>query len=215
MEERFLFLCNNIIDFIFSPPVNYTSIPSIINHYLGKDITISQDEFNYIRRKTEVFIDSFNSTKLAIHFISEVSDKNAYYLENMPYAESEYFNVIQEIEDLQKYLKNIRETYWYTISYSPTIPENHLKGTRWMRYMFDVYLKYGGKREVSCIEFFNSMKEKWSRLTDEETIEVGYITDNILGGISIENISLNMNNWLTSNINCIDNRHKNVIKLKV
>ena len=215
MEERFLFLCNNILDFIFSPPVNYTSVPSIINHYLGKEITISQEEFNYIRRKTELFIESFKSTKLAINFIDTVPDKNAYYAENMPYAESEYFNVIQEIEDLQKYLKNIRETYWYTITYSPTIPKNHLKGTRWIRYLFDVYLKYGGKRGVSCIEFFNSIKERWNKLKDEETIEIGYITDNILGGISIELISYNLQNWLVTNINCIDGRHKNIIKLAV
>jgi dGTP triphosphohydrolase len=211
MEERFLFLCNNILDFIFSPPVNYTSVLSIINHYLGKEITISQEQFNYIRKKTIFFIESFESTRLAIHFIDEVTDKDIYFRENMAYAEKEYFKVIQEIEELQKYLKNIRDTYWVTITYSPEIPENHLKGTRWIRYLFDVYLKYGGRRYVTSIEFFNSMKDMWAKLTDEETIEIGYITDKI----SIDIISYNLNNWLNNNITSIDNRHKNIIKLMV
>ncbi len=215
MEERFLFICNNILDFIFSPPVNYTSVVSIINHYLGKEITISQEQFNYIRKMTVFFIESYESTRLAIHFLSEVEDKNAYFLENMSYAEKEYFRVIEEIENLQKYLKNIRETYWVSISYSPPIPENNLKGTRWIKYLFDVYLKYGGGRHVTSIEFFNSMKDKWGKLTDKETLEISHITDKILGGISLELISSNLNNWLVNNVNFIDNRHKDVIKLKV
>lgn len=215
MEERFLFLCNNILDFIFSPPVNYTSIPSIINHYLGKEITISQENFNYIQDKVFFFRESYQSTKQAINYLNSLKNFDEFLVENMTYAETEYFQVIGQIEELQSYLKTIRDNYWVTITYTPKEQENHYKGTRWIRYLIDVYLKYGGIRGVSSIEFFNSMKEKWSKLEDEETIEIWYITDNILGGISIENISINLNNWLINNINTIDNRHKNVIKLMV
>jgi dGTP triphosphohydrolase len=215
MEERFLFLCNNILDFIFSPPVNYTSIPSIINHYLGKEITISQVNFNYIQDKTFFFRESYQTTKEAINYLLNLKKTDEFLVENMCYAESEYFQVIGQIEELQAYLKEIRDTYWETICYSPKEQENTLKGTRWIKYLFDVYLKYGGMRGVSSAEFLNSIKENWSRLEDEETLEIGHITDNILGGISIENISNNLNNWLINNVFSIDNRHKNVIKLRV
>lgn len=215
MEERFLFLCNNILDFIFSPPVNYTSITSILNHYLEKEITISQENFNYIQDKVFFFRESYQTTKQAIQYLNSLKSPDEFLLENMTYAETEYFQVIEQIEEVQTYLKTIRDNYWVTISYTPTEHENHFKGTRWIKYLFDVYLKNGGVRGVSSIEFFNSMKENWTKLEDEETIEIGYITDNMLGGISIENISLNLNNWLINNISSIDNRHKNIIKLKV
>ena len=69
MEERFVYLCNSILNFIFSPPVNYTSIQSILRHYLGTETTISQEQFKYIECKVMFFIESYECTKLSILYL--------------------------------------------------------------------------------------------------------------------------------------------------
>lgn len=83
----------------------------------------------------------------------------------------------------------------------------------WITTLFDIYLAYGGKPGVSSMEFFNSIKDFWYKLEDGETIEISYITDKILGGYSIENIAINLRNWLRVNLDCLSIKYKYIIKL--
>jgi hypothetical protein len=63
------------------------------------------------------------------------------------------------------------------------------------------------------MEFFNSIKDNWEKLEDNETIEMSYITDNILGGSCLENISVNLVKWLRTNYDDVDLKYRFIIKL--
>jgi FkbM family methyltransferase len=53
----------------------------------------------------------------------------------------------------------------------------------------------------------------WEKLEDNETIEMSYITDNILGGYCLENISVNLVKWLRTNYDDVDLKYRFIIKL--
>ena len=69
----------------------------------------------------------------------------------------------------------------------------------WFYMLLNIYGKYGGILPVKPLDFFQFYKDNWHRLEDQETLEISHITDSILGGISIANLSINLSDWIKRN----------------
>ncbi len=94
----------------------------------------------------------------------------------------------------------------------PKIKEDTFGGTEWLRELFSIYLKYNTETNVTPLQFFKNIREKWDMLSDYETIIISDITENKLGGKSLFNISCNFKDWIINNKDIIP---ETVIKLEV
>jgi hypothetical protein len=169
----------------------------------------------YVRNKVSFFKHTLFIVNFKNDFINSKKEKSEKYMkDSIEILKITLHNLIRNIEELEMNLSLYKEeTINQGISYTPTTQEKKEEGTWWVRYLFDTYLKYGGKRYVTSMEFFNSIKDNWEKLEDNETIEMSYITDNILGGYCLENISLNLVKWLRTNYDAIDLKYRFIIKL--
>lgn len=215
LENDFCFICNTINSILTHPPINYTSLHNVLYNSLGLTITLSTYQMAYIRNKITYFIKTLLVVKYRYDYMKQKVKKSEKFLkQNIDILRITLGNILQNIEDLEESLEEFKEqNINQPVVYTPTHKENTEEGTRWIITLFNTYLKYGGKRGVSSMEFFNSIKDIWYKLEDDETIELSYITDNILGGLSLEYISVNLRNWLRINNDSIDMKYRNIIKL--
>jgi len=215
LEDEFFLICNTIFSILAEPPVIYTSLRSVLQNSIGLDITLNNDQMRYVRSKVSFFKNTFFVVKFKYEFmISKKKKSEKYMKDSIEILKITLHNVIRNIEELETSLSVYKEEHINQgISYTPTTQEKKEEGTWWVRYLFDTYLKYGGKRGVTSMEFFNSIKENWEKLEDNETIEMSYITDNILGGYCLDNISVNLVKWLRTNYDDIDLKYRFIIKL--
>lgn len=215
LENDFCFICNTIKSILTHPPINYTSLHNVLYNSLGLTITLSTYQMAYIRNKITYFIKTLLVVKYRYNYMKQKVKKSDKFLkQNIDILRITLGNILQNIEDLEESLEEFKEqNINQPVVYTPTHKENTEEGTRWIITLFNTYLKYGGKRGVSSMEFFNSIKDIWYKLEDDETIELSYITDNILGGLSLEYISVNLRNWLRINNDSIDMKYRNIIKL--
>jgi len=214
-EEEFYYVCNSIFSLLTEPPVNYTSLHNVLQNGIGLNATLNSNQMRYVRNKVSFFKNTFFVVKFKYEFMSSKKKKSEKNIrDSIEILNITFENIIRNIEDLEINLTVFKEeNINQGISYTPTTQEKKEEGTRWVRYLFDTYFKYGGKRGVTSMEFFNSIKENWERLEDNETIEMSYITDNILGGYCLDNISVNLVKWLRTNYDAVDLKYKFIIKL--
>ena len=210
MEEEFENLSKSILSIIFSPPLDYTSVKNVIYNYIGPHVTLSQNQFDYLKNKCSYFKNTANYIRMKLHFYNKQKDKETFAMTNMRFLENILITVTSKVLEIQTFINDID----FTLSYSPEITSyKENKGTEWVRTLFKIYLKYGGNKGVSCIDFFKSIKDNWDKLEDSETIEISYITETILGGYSLDNISQNLQNWLKLNHDTVGPKYKNIIKI--
>jgi hypothetical protein len=69
----------------------------------------------------------------------------------------------------------------------------------WYTTIIDLYTKYGGNFPCSSYDIIVYFKTKWLEMTPTECNKLVDIFDFILGGISIDSISSNLNSWIRSN----------------
>lgn len=213
LEDEFYYIFQTINSMLTHPPVNYTSLYNVLHHSLGPTITLSSFQVQYVASKVKYFKRELLKVKYRYDYVRKKVKKSEIFLKNnievLRETMSDIFLNIEELEDgLEDFKENIQP-----IVYTPSHREKIEEGTRWIYTLFNIYLKYGGNPGVSSMEFFNSIKDIWDKLEDEETIEISYITDNILGGISLENIAINLNNWLRINLDAIQMKYKYMIRL--
>jgi hypothetical protein len=210
MEEEFEKLAKNILNIIFSPPLDYTSVKNVIHNYIGPHITLSQKQFDYLKNKCSYFKNTANYMRIKLHFYNKQKDKEMYAMASMTLFENLLITATSKVLEIQTFVGELD----FTLSYSPiNLNNKETKGTDWVRTLFRIYLKYGGNRGVSCIDFFKSIKDNWEKLEDSETIEISYITETILGGYSLEHISQNLQNWLKLNYDVVGLKYRNIIKI--
>ena len=215
IEDEFYFICNTINSILTQPPINYTSLRNVLYNSLGLTITLSTYQMAYIINKITYFKKTLLVVKYRHDYMRQKVKKSEKFLkQNIDILRITLGNILQNIEDLEERLEEIKEqSINQPVVYTPTHKENTEEGTRWIITLFDTYLKYGGKPGVSSMEFFNSIKDFWGKLEDEETIELSYITDKILGGYSIEHIAINLRNWLRINLDALQIKYKYIIRL--
>jgi hypothetical protein len=215
LEDEFYFICNSINSILTQPPINYTSLRNVLYSSLGLNITLSTYQMAYIRNKITYFTKTLLMVKYRYDYIKQKVKKSEKFLkQNIDIVRITLGNILQNIEDLEESLEEFKEqSINQPVVYTPTHKENTEEGIWWVRCLFDTYLKYEGKRGVTSIEFFNLIKDNWEKLEDEETINISYITDNILGGFSLEHISTNLLLWLRANRDILDLKYRFIIKL--
>ena len=215
LEEEFYFICNTINSILTHHPINYTSLRNVLYNTLGLTITLSTYQMAYIRNKITYFTKTLLVVKYRHYCMRQKVKKSEKFLkQNIDILRITLGNILQNIEDLEESLEEFKEqNINQPVVYTPSQNENTEDGTRWIITLFNTYLKYGGKTGVSSMEFFNSIKDFWDKLEDEETIELSYITDKILGGYSIEHIAINLRNWLRTNLDALQIKYKYIIRL--
>jgi hypothetical protein len=213
--HEFFLMCNTIFSIVTQPPVNYTSLRSVLQNGIGMNVTLNSIQMAYVINKVNFFRNTFFVVKFKTDFIKTKKKKSEKYItDSIEILKITLNNVIKNIEELEENLRMFKEeNINQGVSYTPVASEKTEEGTWWIRCLFDTYLKYGGTRGVTSIEFFNSIKDNWEKLEDDETIDISYITDNILGGYSIEHISTNLLIWLRTNKDIIDLKYRFIIKL--
>jgi hypothetical protein len=215
LEDEIYFICNTINSILTQPPINYTSLRNVLYNSLGLTITLSTYQMAYIINKITYFTKTLLVVKYRYDYMKQKVKKSEKFLkQNIDILRLTLGNILQNIEDLEESLEEFKEqNINQPVVYTPTHKENTEEGTRWIITLFDTYLKYGGKYGVSSMEFFNSIKDFWAKFEDEETIELSYITDKILGGYSIEHIAINLRNWLRINLDALQIKYKYIIRL--
>jgi hypothetical protein len=142
--------------------------------------------------------------------MDKMNDNNLgdYILENSPLFEAilKDFNNINL--DIYNYLETIKSK-----GSSKLVPEkeNIKEGTKWLYVLFDFYIKHEGVRNVSCIQFFNYIKDIWDIVADSN--EILYILEDMFGGISIDNISSNFKDWLNKNMDVVKPEYRDIINI--
>ncbi len=215
LEDEFYYACQTINSMLTHPPVNYTSLKNVLYNSLGSTLTISPIQIIYVKRKVNYFKRTLLTVKYRYDYVVKKEKKSEKFLKrNIEALRTILNDIFINIEELEDGLEQFKEqSINQSVVYIPANKEKTEEGTRWIITLFDTYLKYGGKPGVSSMEFFNSIKDFWDKLEDEETIEISYITDKILGGYSIENIAINLRNWLRVNFDCLQFKYKYIIKL--
>lgn len=215
LEDEFYFICQTINSILTQPPINYTSLRNVLHISLGLTITLNTYQMNYIINKITFFKNTLLMVKYRHDYIRQKVKKSEKFLkQNIEILRITLNNILQNIEDLEESLEEFKEqSINQPVIYTPSNKEKTEEGTMWIITLFDTYLKYGGKIGVSSMEFFNSIKDFWDKLEDEETIEISYITDKILGGYSIEHIAINLRNWLRTNFDALQPKYKYIIRL--
>ena len=180
-----------ISNYIYNNSQEYVSIKALITLTIGMNITLSQDEYNILNNKLlsiKSLINYFEYKMNIFNYMDKMNDNNLadYIVENSPLFESilKDFNTINL--DIYKYLETIKSK-----GPSKLVPEkeNIKEGTKWLYVLFDFYINHEGIKGVSCIQFFNYIKDIWDSVADSN--EILYILEDMLGGISIDNISAN------------------------
>lgn len=216
LEEEFCYICQKIIAMLTYTQKNYTSLHNVLYRSLGLNITLRSDHMSYVISKVNYLNKTFLMVKSKYnHYVKKnVKKSDFFFKQNIEILKIIMSNIYQNIEELEDGLEQFKEkSINEPTVYTPSQKENIEEGTRWIITLFNIYLKYGGKQDVSSMEFFNSIKDFWYKLEDEETIEISYITDKILGGISIENISINLRNWLRINHNSLEIKYRYIVRL--
>lgn len=217
LEEEFYYICQTVNSMLTHPPINYTSLKNVLYSSLGSTLTISPIQMIYVRGKVNYFKRTILTVKYRYDYVVKKEKKSEKFLKrNIEALRTTLNDIFINIEELEDGLEEFKEySINQSVVYTPTHKEKTEEGTRWIVTLFDIYLAYGGKPGVSSMEFFNSIKDFWDKLEDKETIELSYITDKILGGYSIENISINLRNWLRINLDTLQMKYKYIIKLMV
>jgi hypothetical protein len=187
--------------------VDYTNIKSIWTSFIGLNITLSQEEFNELNNKCKYLKSLLDRIEYIIAIIKELdTGHKCHYINNNAGLFDIYFDDFNNIFDfINRYIQYLQKK---NISRSNIIPEkdNIAKGTKWVNTLFNFYLKYGGKKQVSTSDFFYHIRDIWDKIDNDESIEIAHILENILGGVSIKNISHNLRDWLIKNGDVVGSR---------
>ena len=68
---------------------------------------------------------------------------------------------------------------------------------------------------MCTIEFFYHIRDIWDKIDNDESIEITHILENILGGVSIKNISHNLRDWLMKNGDAVNNLYRDIINVSL
>jgi len=194
--------------------VDYTSVKSIWNSFIGLNITLSQEEFNWLNNKCEkmrILLNRIESIMGIIKELNSVDRDN--YINNNEGLFDIFFNEFNSIMDSIN--ADIQSFQHKNITHSKIIPEksNIIKGTEWIITLFNFYLKYDGVKQVSTSEFFYHIISIWDKIDNFETIEISHIMDNILGGKTIMIISYNFLDWIKKNGDSLPNNYRDIINI--
>jgi hypothetical protein len=195
--------------------VDYTNIKSIWASFIGFNITLSQQEFNDLNNKCKHLRALLDRIEYIIAIIKGLDmDHKCHYINNNADLFDMYFEDFNNIFDFIN--KDIQYLQKKDISRSNIIPErdNIIKGTKWIFTLFNFYLKYEGKKQVSTIEFFYHIRDIWDKIDDDESLEITHILENILGGGTIKNISHNLRDWLMKNGDVVV-RYRDIINVSI
>lgn len=187
--------------------VDYTSIKSIWTSFIGINITLTQEEFNFLNNKCKYLNTLLDKIEYILYTIKalDITQKYIYINDNASLFDlflDDFNNAIDSIND------NIQHLQRKDIS-KPSInleKDDIIKGTEWINILFDFYLKYEGKKQVSTSEFFYHIKDIWKFIENSESIQISYILENIFGGGSIKNLSYNLRDWLMKNGDVVTRR---------
>ena len=180
--------------------VDYTSIKSIWISFIGLNITLSQQEFNELNNKCKYIRILLERLEYIIGIIKVLDmEHKCNYINNNAGLFDMYFEDFNNIIDCIN--KDIQYLQKKDMTRSKLVPEkdNIIKGTKWINTLFNFYLKYEGKKQVSTSEFFYYIRDIWDKVDNDESIEITHILEKNLGGGSIKNISYNLRDWLMKN----------------
>jgi hypothetical protein len=224
MNEEIQTKCNRIYEisnYIYNTiktKVDYTNPRSIIVTYLGFKIRFSQDEFRLLKEKCETINYMLKQVEIKISILEYTLQNNislypSYIVNNIDVFEMYLEEFNSYFEDIKLYIKYLCEKPRTKQSLDNSQKEKTMEGTEWIYILYDFYLRYEGVKNVSSNDFFNHIKSIWSTIENIETIQISEITDNMLGGISIENISFNLNDWISKNKDIIKHEYRDIIDI--
>jgi hypothetical protein len=190
----------------------YSTLFHIQNSYL--DYTRIGYVWNFIGRQKTLRWEEVNELFKNIHDIKYLQDQlvqlwNSYHAQYEETTDKEQCCLINEIifeevckESREMVSQLIKKMYHYkntkieTHSTFKTVEKLHIE---WYTTIISVYKKYGGSFPCSSYDIMMYFKTKWEEMTPSECNELVDIFDYILGGISIESISSNLNTWIQNN----------------
>jgi hypothetical protein len=210
-------ISNHIYNSIKSK-VDYTNPRSIIVSYLGFKKRFSQDEFRLLKEKCDTIKYILHQVEMKMSILDYTLGNNislypSYIVNNIDVFEMYLEDFGSHFEDINAYIKYLCEKPRNGENNISLVlqKENTKEGTEWLYELYNFYLKYNGERNVSSNDFFNHIKMIWNSIENIETIQISYITDNILGGISIYNISSNLKDWVIKNKDAIRPNYRDII----
>lgn len=224
MNEEIQTKCNRIYEisnYIYNTVKNktdYTNPRSIIITYLGFKIRFSQDEFRLLKEKCDTLSYILKQVEMKMAILDYTLHNNislypSYIVNNIDVFEMYLEDFGNHFEDINLYIKYLCNKPRTKQPLDNSQKEKIMEGTEWLYVLYNFYLKYKGVSNVSSDDFFNHIKTIWSTIENIETIQISYITDNILGGISIENISSNLKDWITKNKDAIKREYRDIIDI--
>ncbi len=112
----------------------------------------------------------------------------------------------QEITNLQGLVTNIINNKLNSLSFQPTSieQEDFDSGTKWFRVLMEMYTRVTHREglsgsPVTCLQMFKTISANLEFLSEATKQELFDITETKLGGISLENISHNLKDWIIKN----------------
>jgi len=166
--------------------IDFRSIWSII----GFNITLKSEEINMINQ----YITRINKILYLVneeynYYIIDELDNKDFFISKF----NEIFKVKNEFINYIYKIKNINKTENRIFYY-----KKHTD--KWFEKTIFIFLKYEGYLPVHSNYLFQYLKNNWNRISIEEQQFIIYICEDILGGINLDFISKNFNNWIKMNI---------------
>jgi hypothetical protein len=205
----------NIANHVHRECFIYSNINAVWTSFIGKDKRLTQSEFNKLKQVVSDIYTLLFEIEYKINLLKYMVNSKDENTNNFIQEQSDIFesyllksNILtNQIQDLINQFKYKTTFEFVNIQEA----ENVEKGTRWIHTFFNLCNKYlVFPHKVCPKEYIEALKENWKHLEDEDTIIISDILDNILGGISIENISCNLRDWL---MKYGDSKYLNILTL--
>ena len=200
MEQKYTRIFN-IANQIHKECIIYNNERIVWTSFIGTNTTLSQSEFNKLKNVINDINSLLFEIEYKINLLKHLVVTNDAYRDIFIEEQSDVFesylmksNILtHQIEELINQFK-----YKSTFEFVNTREEENVeKGTRWIHSFFDICSKYiVFTNKVNPKEYIEALKEHWKYVEDEDTIIITDILDNMLGGISIDNIAYNLKDWL-------------------
>ena len=158
--------------------------------YIGFSNNLKTEEIiminQYITRINKILYQS--NEEYNFYIIDELNEKD-FFISKF----NEILKVKKDFLDYITKIKNFRKTELRNFYYKKN-------NDKWFERTVFIFLKYEGFFPVYTRFFFEKIKKVWNEMLKDEQQFFIYVCEDILGGMNLDFISQNLNNWIKMNI---------------
>ena len=196
----------------------YNNVNSVWTSFIGTKITLSHNEFKKLKEVVIEINCLLFEIEYKINLLKHLVVTNDAYRDKFIEEQSDVFEThLMKSNILTHQIGELINQFKYKSTFEFENTEEHLKeediekGTQWIQSFFKLCNKYlVFPHKVNTKEYIEALKEHWKDVENEDTIIISDILDNMLGGLSIDNIACNLRDWL---IKYGDNRYSHIFAL--